>query len=246
MNEQKISSKSSFWLGIGTAVVIAFVAGFFALLVIVLKEDKGNVVAGNPSAAGAVGNTGSGQAASVRLASITDDDWIKGDRRAPISIVEFSDTECPFCKRFHPTMQQVLDEYDGQVNWVYRHFPLTSLHRKAAHEAEATECAGELGGNEGFWAYIDRLFEITPSNDGLDAALLPQIAEDVGLDREEFASCLASGRHEDKVQDDLRDAAAAGGQGTPYSIIVTESGEMVPFSGAVPFEQIASILDQIL
>lgn len=97
---------------------------------------------------------------------------LRGDPKATVKIVEFSDLECPFCKRFHLTMQQVMEEYSGKVAWVYRHFPLDSLHSKARKEAEATECAAELAGNDGFWAYIDKLFEITPSNNGLDPSLL--------------------------------------------------------------------------
>jgi len=100
---------------------------------------------------------------------------------APVKIVEFSDTECPFCKRFHTTMQQVVKDSNGQVAWVYRHFPLDQLHSKARKEAEATECAAELGGNEKFWAYLNRLMEVTPANDGLDLAELPVIAAYVGL-----------------------------------------------------------------
>jgi protein-disulfide isomerase len=85
------------------------------------------------------------------MAPITSADHIRGNPNAPVKIVEYSDMECPFCKRFHPTMQQTVDEYDGKVAWVYRHFPLDSIHSKARSEAIATECAGELGGNDMFW-----------------------------------------------------------------------------------------------
>ena len=109
---------------------------------------------------------------SRNVRQVTDSDHLRGDPKAKVKVVEFSDLECPFCKRFHVTMQQVIEEYDGKVAWIYRHFPLDSLHSKARKEAEASECAAELGGNDGFWAYIDKLFEITPSNNGLDPNLL--------------------------------------------------------------------------
>lgn len=173
-------------------------------------------------------------------------DHILGNSNAPVKIIEFSDTECPFCKRFHLTMHQAVDEYKGKVAWVYRHFPLDSLHSKARKEAEAVECAAELGGNDKFWAYLDRLFEITPSNNGLDAEQLPEIAVDVGLDKQKFESCLKSGRHAARVEADYQDAIASGGRGTPYSIAITSNGEKSVINGAQPFSSVKQIIDAVL
>ncbi|MBT4516971.1 MAG: thioredoxin domain-containing protein [Candidatus Komeilibacteria bacterium] len=86
-----------------------------------------------------------------------DIDWLRGDKDAKITIVEFSDIDCPFCKRFHTTMKQIITDYDGQVNWVYRHFPLTNLHPDATKKAEAAECAGDVGGSDKFWQFVDAL-----------------------------------------------------------------------------------------
>jgi len=108
----------------------------------------------------------------VELKPVSESDHILGNIAAKIIIVEYSDLECPFCKVFHNTMHQVVKEYAGEVAWVYRHFPIASLHPKAFHEAEATECAWEQGGNEVFWKYMDKLFEVTPSNNGLEESLL--------------------------------------------------------------------------
>ena len=121
------------------------------------------------------------EASLINMKPISDSDHILGDKNAPVKIVEFSDTECPFCKRFHTTMQQVVKDSNGQIAWVYRHFPLDQLHSKARKEAEATECAAEMGGNEKFWAYLNRLMEVTPANNGLDPAELLTIAAYVGL-----------------------------------------------------------------
>ncbi len=98
---------------------------------------------------------------------VTSDDHIVGNINAKIIIVEYSDLECPFCKVFHNTMHQVVEQSNGDVAWVYRHYPIAQLHPKAFREAEATECAWAQKGNEGFWKYIDKLFETTPSNNGL-------------------------------------------------------------------------------
>ncbi len=110
----------------------------------------------------------------LKLDPVTDKDHIAGNAQADIIIVEYSDTECPFCKKFHETMIQVMDEYgkSGKVAWVYRHFPLDALHKKARKEAEATECAAELGGNDKFWEYLNLMMKITPANDQLDLNLL--------------------------------------------------------------------------
>jgi protein-disulfide isomerase len=143
-------------------------------------------------------------------------------------------------------MKQIVEKYPNDVRWIYRHFPLDSLHSKARKEAEATECAAELGGEEKFWAYLDRLFEVTPSNDRLDLAELPNIASAVGLNRAKFEECLGSGRHAGRVAAQLLDAANAGGDGTPYTIFVSANGEKLPLSGALPFEKIAAIIDGAL
>lgn len=105
----------------------------------------------------------------IYLREVTQADHVRGEFNAPLTFVEYSDTECPFCKRFHETMQNVIKEYPGKVRWIYRHFPLVQLHPKAPKEAQATECAGEQGR---FWEYLDRLFEVTPSNNNLDLSQL--------------------------------------------------------------------------
>ncbi len=153
---------------------------------------------------------------------ITEKDHIKGNPNATILIVEYSDTECPFCKNFHRTMETIIDEYgkSGKVAWVYRHFPLLQLHPKAPKEAEALECAAELGGNSSFWEYITDLFRVTPSNNGLDLGELPNIAEWVGLEKEAFQTCLDSSEKLPIVQADLNEAVGAGGNGTPFNIFI--------------------------
>lgn len=178
---------------------------------------------------------------------ISDKDHIRGDKNAKIALIEYSDLECPFCKSFHPTAQQVVDEYDGQVMWVYRHFPLDQLHPKAAKEAEAAECASELAGNEGFWAYVDKVFEVTPSNNGLDLDELPAIATEVGINQSAFETCLDSGIQAQRVQDDYQSGIKAGVSGTPGNILLNiETGETIVMPGAIPFGQVKEAIDSML
>lgn len=189
---------------------------------------------------------------------INSTDHIRGSKDAKVVIIEYSDTECPFCKVYHETMKKIYDEFgkDNQVAWVYRHFPISygekPLHVKAAKEAEATECAAELGGADMFWKYIDEVYKITPSNDGLDLAELPQIATKIGLDTAKFTTCLDSGKYADKVKASYDEALKAGAQGTPYTIIKFK-GEYIPLIneageglGALPYEIVKQIVTQLL
>lgn len=178
----------------------------------------------------------SNNTAKVVMAPVTSADHIFGNPNAQIKIVEYSDTSCPFCKMFHPTMINLLDTYgaSGDVAWVYRHFPLDKpgsrgdggiLHPNAGYEAQAMECAASLGGNDTFWKFTNRLYEITPSvtpqtPNGLDRKQLPEIAKYVGLDVVSFNDCIASGGSKDKIESQYQDGITAGVSGTPMNILV--------------------------
>lgn len=179
-----------------------------------------------------------------QMAAISASDHIRGNPDAQVKIVEYSDTECPFCKRFHGTMKEVMDEYgkDGKVAWVYRHSPLDQLHSKARKEAVALECANEQGGNDKFWSYADRLYEITPANNGLDPAELPKIAQYVGLDAGKFNTCLGSTKYDAHIEEEVQNATATGGNGTPWSIVVGKNGKKYPLSGAQPLPAVKQLI----
>jgi protein-disulfide isomerase len=174
---------------------------------------------------------------------VTPRDHIRGNPTAPVKLIEFGDTECPLCKRFHPTLKRVVDDYRGKVAWVFRHFPIAEIHPKAPKEAEATECAAELGGAVAFWAYLDRLYEITPGNDRLDPAELPRIAQHVGLARAPFEQCLQSGRHAARVAADVAEALGTGAPGTPYTVIVAPNGKTYEVVGNQPYETLRLVID---
>lgn len=174
-------------------------------------------------------------------------DHIRGNAGAPVTLVEYSDFECPFCKRFHGTVKQLVDQSNGKVRWVYRHFPLVEIHSKAPKEAAAAECAAELGGNDAFWKFADRFFELTPSNNRTDIdTVLPRVARDIGLDQARFASCLAGGRYDRRIEEDRQNALATGGRGTPWSIIVSKSGKTYALSGAQPYAAVKRLVDLAL
>lgn len=161
----------------------------------------------------------------MTVRGVSTSDHVLGNPSSPVTIVEYSDTECPFCKQFHVNMHKIVGNYgkDGKLAWVYRHFPLDSLHKKARNEARATECAAKVGGEEKFWAYIDRLFQVTTSNDGLDESELPKIAKYVGLNEKTFSDCLLkTDEGSVKIQTDYDEAIKAGGNGTPFNILISK------------------------
>lgn len=238
--EETTQSNQKNNLAVPIAIVIA---GALIAWSVIYSTGKipSKTTANNQQGQSAIEETGNLEA----MNPVSSNDHIRGNPNAPVKIVEYSDTECPFCKRFHSIMQQVMNEYgnNGKVAWVYRHFPLDQLHPKARKEAEATECAAELGGNDKFWSYLDRLMEITPANNGLDPAELPKIAQYVGLDLTKFNECLSSGKFAQKIEAHVQNAITTGGRGTPWSIVVGQNGKKYPLSGAQPYESVKQLID---
>ncbi|PIN75325.1 disulfide bond formation protein DsbA [Candidatus Woesearchaeota archaeon CG10_big_fil_rev_8_21_14_0_10_37_12] len=175
--------------------------------------------------------------ADIDMAALVDDDAVKGNEDAPVTMVEFSDFECPFCTRFfEQTLPQIESEYieTGKLKLVYRDYPLP-FHPQAQKAAEAAECAGEQGK---YWEMHDKLFE-TGVAGGVDS--FKKFAKDLGLKTADFNSCLDSDQFADEVQKDMADGSAAGVQGTPGFII---NGRLV--SGAQPFAAFKQVIDAAL
>lgn len=212
--------------------------GVFSLLIVASLLVSGcNTNSGGTPTGGAAGSPPSGgnNAAGPNAADFMDDDAVMGDSNAPVTIVEFSDYQCPFCKRFRDqTLDQLKAEYidTGKAKFIYRDFPLTSIHQYAQKAAEATECADDQGM---FWEYHDIVFA-NPS--ALDVTSLKQHAATLGLDAGEFGECLDSGKHAGEVSKDLSDGQRAGARGTPFFLV----GNTV-LSGAQPIEAFRSAID---
>jgi protein-disulfide isomerase len=175
-------------------------------------------------------------------------DHVYGNPKAPVSLIEYSDFECPFCKRFHLTAKEIVKNYKDQVNWVYRHFPLNFHNPGAQKQAEASECANELGGNDAFWKYTDAIYERTQSNGkGFPLTQIVPLAKEIGLDEKKFAQCFESGRFEARVKEDFEEGGKIGINGTPANILIhNETGEVVFKSGALPLEGFKAEIEKLL
>lgn len=159
-----------------------------------------------------------------------------GPEDAPIVIVEFSDFQCPYCARFHDqTLQPLLDAYPGKIRFVYRHFPLSTIHSSAFQAAEASMCAYEQGA---FWPYHDGIYE---NQAKLDTELYIQLATDLGLDVESFRTCLENEEYQGLVQSDMDFAVSLGVRSTPTFFI-----NGVPFIGAQPLDAFKQVIDSEL
>lgn len=188
-------------------------------------------------------------AASPSIANVvpvSSSDHIRGNPDAAVKIIEFSDLECPFCKQFQTTMEQVSLAYGNKIAWIYRHYPIAQLHSRAQHEAVASECATEQGGNDMFWKYIDGIFQITPSNNKLDPVQLNAVAEKLGLDTQKFDACLSSNRYDQKIESQIEDALKSGSQGTPYSVVMVGDKPVTSIDGAYNFASVKQVIDSVI
>lgn len=165
-------------------------------------------------------------------------DHILGSPDAEVSIIEFSDFECPYCALFHATLHRVVSE-NSDVNWIYRHFPIAS-HVNALEASVASECVATLAGNEAFWQFTDNLF----LNQGsFSEDLYNRLATELGVDLADFAACRADNEVVGFVNDDLAEIVGVGGDATPTTIIVTKKGDYLPFIGALEYEDVMGLIE---
>jgi len=173
--------------------------------------------------------------AGTRVAVSADRGFTRGPKEAPVAMVEFSDFQCPFCKSVLSTIKQVMDSYPGKIRWVFRDFPIVSLHPTAPKAHEAARCAGEQGK---FWEYHDQLFERSPRHSPQE---LKQYAQELKLDGSAFAQCLDSGKYQAEVNSDGQEGTRFGVTGTPTFFI---NGRLLV--GAQPFAEFQRLVDSEL
>ncbi|MEM3091102.1 MAG: DsbA family protein [Candidatus Pacearchaeota archaeon] len=213
---------------------------------------------GNSGGTGNTINTRTDQESDIVRASI-DNDAILGDRNAPVTIIEFSDFQCPFCRKFWTeTYPLIKSQYvdSGKVRIVIRDLPLTSIHPMAQTSAEAAECVREKGGDKAYFDYRDKIFSEQNILDSgspngpvtktitYTTADLKKWAQELGYD---ISSCLDSSKYKSEVQADLSAAISSGIQGTPsFVILKTGDSEGVALRGAYPFDSFKQVIESLL
>jgi protein-disulfide isomerase len=214
-------------------VPIAIVVAGLAIAGAILAGNSGGDTKAAPS----------GNSLEAQVAPVTEADHVLGGEDPLVYLIEYSDYQCPFCTRFHETVVQLLEEYEGKVAWVYRHFPLDSIHPDARPAAIAAECMAEQGGSDAFWAFTNKVFEedlqLSPEN-------YQSVAQELGLDMAAFDECTSEMRYDDLVQQQMENAMEIGGQGTPFNVLLTKDGQSLTFSGALPIERVRPLVDRAL
>lgn len=239
-NQPKMSPKMTFVFGLLGGVAIISTIGFFSLLPKIYGDNSGKVLGANtnanpsPSATAPEPQQPAGDPS--KLPAVSASDYIRGDVNAKVTLIEYSDFECPFCLRHNPTIDKILTEYKGKVRLIYRHFPL-SFHPQAQKAAEAFECAGEQGKA---YEMHDKIYQANAAAN-MSIETWKKTAKDLGLNTTKFNDCLDTGKYASKVSQQQNDGAAAGVEGTPATFV---NGKLV--SGAVPYDQFKTIIDTLL
>jgi len=181
------------------------------------------------------------------VVKLREGDHVKGDAAtAEVLLFTYSDSDCPFCAKFHPTVASVLTDYKGKVAWVYRQFPL-DMHPNAYTESIGLECAAKLGGNTAFFSYLDSIINVTLTPDPKSNETLITLAEKQGIDGAAFKNCFADEGIAKKVDAEIAEAGKIGARGTPFSIAVNKNtGEQVVIPGAYPLDAVKQMIDSIL
>lgn len=241
-----LSPKTSFLVGLVGGVMALCTIGFFVLLTTYLQgnfpENSGKVAGTKTANSNSNTNVAAAPADNAAPANvdfeIKDTDYVLGNKDAKVTIVEFTDIQCPYCNQFHKTMNQLMEKYPDDVRWVIKHFPLDSIHPQARPAALATECVADQKGNEGFWSFIDEMFANQAS---LSDSYYEEVAGDLGLDVDAFKDCYSSGEFADVVDAQYQEGVDAGVRGTPGSYI---NGKAL--GGAVPLAQLEAEVKNIL
>jgi len=250
MTEQKKSVLFPFKLSSNTIlllvlVITSFITGSLYTKVQYLEKSIPTQVAAQ-TAIPQQGNQPVAQVPSGKIKDVSSDERIRGNRNAKVTLVEYSDYECPFCKRFHPITQELMKTYRDKIRLVFRDYPLP-FHANAQKEAEAGRCIAELGGSDAFWNYADKIFERTTSN-GTGFALtdLGPLAKEVGVNQPSFQQCLDTGKYAKAVKDEATDGNAAGVNGTPTTFVIDSKGKTQMLVGAQPVDAFKTVIDQVL
>lgn len=222
----------------GTPIAIV-IAGALVAAAVFFGAGTGSGTVGTNQPAQPTGPT------KADVVAVSPSDHILGNPDAPIKIIEYTDLECPFCKRFHSTMQQIVTEFDGEVAWVIRNFPLEQLHPNAPALAEVAECIASTAGNDAYWKFLDEIITVAPLNTPFPMAQLDASITKVAT-LGPVKACVTAGTHKAKIQKETSDAVASGGNGTPHNILLDKKGNPTLIAGAQPVEVVRAAVQKAL
>jgi protein-disulfide isomerase len=179
--------------------------------------------------------------------AVDETDYIRGNPNAPILLIEYSDYDCPFCKDYHETLTRIMSEYGvtGKVAWVYRQFPIAQLHPNSPRVSEAALCVGKIGGNDAFWKFTDLIFQERDIDQPTNFTKIPDYVTYVGVDKDQYVSCMDNGDTTEAVKTSIEDAFNIGARGTPYTVLVVGNQQAI-ISGAQPYDVVKGIIENLI
>ena len=219
----------------------AIVVGAFLIAIAIIITGRGGGTL--------VNNQAPAVQPTVNLAAVrpvSSEDHSIGNEKAPVTVIVYSDFECPFCKSFHESINTMRSEYGSKVRLVYRHFPLENIHPSARIVAHASECVNSISGNATFWKFVDEVFRVTGSNNAMKDQALLDVVSSVGVDTKIFEACMNTGEFNDRITADAENAQKTGGQGTPWTIVIAQNGRKFDVSGAVPYDTLKGTIEKAL
>lgn len=187
------------------------------------------------------------QAQNVKKLAL-DSDHLRGNKNAPITLVEYSDFMCPYCASFHFTAKKLVEQEGDKVNWVYRHWPLPGHDPYATRAAEASECVAALGGDAKFWDFADAIFEARMNGKNVgDDQSITELALKVGVNAASFKSCFEGHEYLAKIKKDIEEGDKAGVNGTPGNILLNNStGKVSLVDGNQSLDKVVTALNKLL
>lgn len=216
------------------------------------------IIAGSILGYGFIMRTGSSNAPVTMFTGkpIDSSDYIEGNKKSNVYLVEYSDPQCPYCIAAHPNVKEIRNKYEDKIAFVYRHFPLTSIHQFAFDESRAIACAGLIGGGDSYYKYIDAIYgyksakQNTNQISDLPTTGKSDLAAGIGLDVQAFNQCMNNQTTSNTVNESMNDGVNAGVQGTPTSFVLIKSKkgfEVVALvDGARPLQYFEAAIEQAL
>lgn len=231
-------AKAAFLVGLGTGISVFALGGICVLGLIFIWNPQKTIITNSQTA---TVNTAAAPVAQIETIDTATLRHLRGS--GAITFIEYSDLECPVCKTFEPVIAAAREKFDGRVAFAYKHYPLPQ-HSKAQQEALAAECAGEQGK---FFEFVDHIFEITPSDNGLEDQELFDTARELGLNVDAFTECVNTEKYLANVLQDAREAAQTGATGAPHEVVIDADGAIIrTITGRVTQEQLFQVLEEAL